>query len=91
MSSPRWVYENIERPLIPVITRMERVGFRIDAAALEEAYARNSREYDDVVSNLREMVGDPEFNPRSPVQVCAVLGTNDSTGQTLLGTFLLYT
>jgi len=29
------VYESLERPLIPVLQRMERAGIRVDAAALK--------------------------------------------------------
>ena len=66
------VYENIELPLLPVLSRLERAGALVDADCL----AAQSRELDHEVSALAErayeLAGRP-FNLGSPKQLQEVL------------------
>jgi DNA polymerase-1 len=68
----RKVYDEIEVPLIPVLSRMERAGIRIDRDEL----ATQRRSLEVRLSKLRDEIaaGAPwEFNPDSPKQLSQVL------------------
>ncbi len=66
------VYEQIEVPLVPVLSRMERNGALVDGARLEAF----SAELSERMQGLREQacaVAEEEFNLDSPKQLQAVL------------------
>ena len=69
---PRAVYESIELPLLPVLSRIERTGVRVDAGLL----ATQSRELAETMQQLEakahEAAGGP-FNLGSPKQIQEIL------------------
>ncbi len=66
------VYETIERPLIPIIARMELEGIRVDPAKLHEMSEDFGKKLDALQTEIYEMAG-REFNVASPKQVGEVL------------------
>jgi DNA polymerase I len=82
------VYETLERPLIPVLGRMERRGISVDRETLSRLsgdFAQRSLALED---EIRELAGEP-LNPGSPKQIGDILfgklgltgGTRTRTGQ----------
>jgi DNA polymerase-1 len=67
-------YQEIEKPIVPILEKMERVGVQIDAGALEplrDTLDEAIQFHDDA---LREIVqAGPDFNPRSAAQLAAAL------------------
>jgi DNA polymerase-1 len=91
------VYETLERPLIPVITRMERAGIRIDRAqlmALSDDFGKRLAELEAEVIALNN---GEVFNLGSPQQLGKVLfetlglpgGKKTKTGQWATGADVL--
>jgi DNA polymerase I len=81
------VYETLERPMAPVLARMERRGISIDRNLL----ARLSSEFAQVIARLEDEIGKiagEEFNPGSAKQLGDILfgkmglpgGTKTATG-----------
>jgi len=69
----RSLFEEVERPLVRVLSRMERIGVKVDLGALSE-YARSlSEELVQIEDKVREAAGEPELNVSSPKQVGQVL------------------
>jgi DNA polymerase-1 len=66
------VYETIERPLIPVLERVERNGIKVDAAALRALSADFSRRLLALEDEIYRLAGH-EFNIGSPKQLGEVL------------------
>ncbi|MCB9978476.1 MAG: DNA polymerase I [Rhodospirillales bacterium] len=66
------VYEDIERPIIPVIARMERAGVRIDPAVLKALSADFGVRLQVLENEIHALAGHP-FNVASPRQVGVVL------------------
>jgi DNA polymerase-1 len=66
------VYEEIDRPLVPVLARMEDAGVKIDPAALEQMSAKLQREAATKARDIYERCG-LEFNINSPKQLGDVL------------------
>ncbi len=66
------VYETIERPLIPVLERMERYGIRVDAAALRLLSADFTRRLSALEDEIYRLAGHA-FNIGSPKQLGEVL------------------
>ncbi len=66
------VYERLERPLVPVLAKMETTGIRIDRAFLEELRAELSTECDRLVRKLWAHAGE-EFNVNSTPQLRTIL------------------
>jgi DNA polymerase I len=66
------VYEELERPLIPVLVDVERAGIRIDGPALA---AQSQRLEADIARRSKEIyeAADGEFNINSPKQLAEVL------------------
>jgi len=66
------VYETLERPLVPVLARMEQRGIAIDQKVL----ARLSKEFAQEATNLereiQKLAGEP-LNPASPKQIGDIL------------------
>lgn len=66
------IYENIERPLVPVIARMEEAGIRVDRDTLR----RLSQNFADRIAELEKDIhkeAGHEFNIGSPKQLGSVL------------------
>ncbi|MBI2992891.1 MAG: DNA polymerase I [Gammaproteobacteria bacterium] len=66
------LYEKVEVPLIPVLSRMERNGVRIDAALLRQQSQELSRRMIDLEQQAVAAAGQP-FNIGSPKQIQAML------------------
>jgi DNA polymerase-1 len=66
------VYEKLERPLIPVLTAVERAGVRIDVIALAAQSQKVEQELAQRTSQIYQLAGG-EFNIGSPKQLAEVL------------------
>ncbi len=66
------VYETIERPLIPVVAEMERVGVKIDARELQRLSGDFAKRLIEIEREIHETLGF-EFNIGSPKQLGEVL------------------
>ena len=66
------LYNEVEKPLISVLYSMEKHGFKVDRARLEEIGARLTSEIASIKKNVFDMVGF-EFNINSPKQLGEVL------------------
>jgi DNA polymerase-1 len=66
------VYENIERPLIPVIAEMELTGIKVDPKTLHDMSTEFGRKLIQLETEIYKLAGH-EFNVASPKQVGAVL------------------
>jgi len=75
------IYEEIEIPVIDVLTEMELVGMKVDGEALNQFSADIKKELDKLQTRLYELAG-REFNIGSPKQVGEVFEElNISTGK----------
>ncbi len=63
----------IELPLVPVLTKMERTGICIDRAALAEISVQVDASVQELLKAVFEHAGGREFNVGSPVQLAQVL------------------
>ncbi|MEO7837573.1 MAG: DNA polymerase I [Acidimicrobiales bacterium] len=68
----RPLYDDIERPLVPVLARMERVGVRVDEAYLRELVGGLTEEVHQLDREIQELAGRP-FLVNSTKQLRAVL------------------
>ncbi len=66
------VFEEIESPLLPVLTRMENFGVRIDVQALREYGLDLEKKAAELQGSIQEYAGGP-FNLNSPKQLGEVL------------------
>ncbi len=66
------LYEEIDLPLVPVLTRMEQAGVAIDRDALDKMSARLEKEIDAKAKEIYDCCGS-EFNVNSPKQLGDVL------------------
>jgi DNA polymerase-1 len=66
------LYEELERPLIPVLVAIERAGVRIDGPALQAQSAHVDRELATRSAQIFEQAGE-EFNINSPKQLSEIL------------------
>jgi DNA polymerase I len=66
------IYREIERPLTPVLARMELAGVAIDTAFLRETSARMDRELRELEQKIWAEAGEP-FNVNSPVKLGQIL------------------
>jgi DNA polymerase I len=66
------VYETLERPLIPVLARMERQGISIDRAMLARLSGEFAQEAMGLEEEIRQLAGEP-LNPGSPKQLGDIL------------------
>jgi len=82
------VYEDIERPLIPVIAKMEQAGIKVDPAILKKMSNDFAKKLADLETQIHKMAG-TEFNVGSPKQIGEILfgdmglegGKKTKTGQ----------
>ena len=68
----RAVYEEIERPLVPVLAAMERHGIRVDPDRLIEFSRELERSLDALTREIHVLAGE-EFNLSSPKQLAVIL------------------
>jgi DNA polymerase-1 len=66
------VYETLERPLIPVLARMERRGISIDRTTLSRLSGEFAREAVGLEEEIKVLAGEP-LNPGSPKQLGDIL------------------
>ena len=66
------VYEEIEKPIIPIVKRMEECGILIDKKYFEKISIEYHKELDKLTKKIYEMAG-IEFNINSPKQMGEVL------------------
>ncbi|MBX9777469.1 MAG: DNA polymerase I [Xanthobacteraceae bacterium] len=91
------VYETLERPLLPVLARMERRGIAVDRQVLSRLSGEFAQRAAGLEAEVRELAGDPSFNPGSPKQLGDILfgkmglpgGTKTKTGQWATGARVL--
>ena len=67
------VYETLERPLLPVLARMERRGISVDRQVLSRLSGEFAQRAAGLEAEVRELAGDPSFNPGSPKQLGDIL------------------
>lgn len=68
----RRLYEDLEIPLIPVLLRMERIGVRVDAAALRQHSGELAKRLWALEQQAYELAGE-RFNLGSPKQLQVIL------------------
>src|SRR5262249_20260766 len=86
------VYETLERPLVPVLARMERRGISIDRQGLSRLSGGFAQRQGGLEDEINKLAG-AELNPGSPKQLGDVLfgkmnlpgGTKTKTGQWATG------
>jgi DNA polymerase-1 len=91
------VYETLERPLVPVLARMEKRGISIDRQVLSRLSGEFAQRGAALEDEVRKLAGDREFNPGSPKQLGDILfgkmqlpgGTKTKTGQWSTGARVL--
>jgi len=66
------IYEDIERPLVPVLALMERHGIRVDPARLEAFAKELERDLDNLTREIYQLAGE-EFTIASPKQLAQIL------------------
>jgi DNA polymerase-1 len=66
------VYDTLDRPLVPILARMEANGIKIDVAKLHELSYHFSRQADVLATSIYEQTGQ-HFNLASPKQMGDVL------------------
>lgn len=84
----RRLYEALEIPLIDVLARMERIGVRVDAAALRQQSGELAKRLWELEQQAHDLAGE-RFNLGSPKQLQAILfermglpvGKKTATGQ----------
>ncbi|MBN1619225.1 hypothetical protein JW890_00740 [candidate division WOR-3 bacterium] len=62
------LYENIEKPLIPIVYKMEKKGIFVDADFLRQMSVYYTEELDRIEKKIKEESG-RDVNPRSPKQL----------------------
>jgi DNA polymerase-1 len=67
-----YVFESIESPLLPVLTKMENFGVKIDVQALREYGIELEKKAQELQKRIQENAGGP-FNLNSPKQLGEVL------------------
>lgn len=63
------LYDQIEEPLIYVLSGMERTGVRVDLIQLHNYAAQLNKELEERQQRIREMAGEPDLNILSPKQI----------------------
>ena len=66
------IYEEIERPLVPVLAVMERHGIRVDPRRLEAFAKELERDLDNLAREIWHLAGE-EFTIASPKQLAQIL------------------
>jgi DNA polymerase-1 len=71
-SGQREVFERLEMPLLPVLTRMEHEGIRLDTEALKTISGELGARLDELQRTVIELAGE-DFNLNSPKQLGVIL------------------
>ncbi|TFF21638.1 DNA polymerase I [Jiella endophytica] len=66
------VYERLEKPLVPVLARMEERGVMVDRQILSRLSGRFAQKQGALEADIAELAGE-EFNPGSPKQLGEIL------------------
>ncbi|MBO0906121.1 DNA polymerase I [Jiella sonneratiae] len=66
------VYERLEKPLVPVLARMERRGIMVDRQILSRLSGRFAQKQGALEAEIADLAGE-EFNPGSPKQLGEIL------------------
>jgi DNA polymerase-1 len=66
------LYRDVERPLIPVLSAMERHGIKVDAAFLKRMGEKMQKRLDELSASITEAAREP-FNINSPAQLQRIL------------------
>jgi DNA polymerase-1 len=66
------LYNDLERPLIPVLAEMERTGIKVDSAELDKQNAEITARINALVEEIHDEAGET-FNVDSPKQLQAIL------------------
>lgn len=69
------VYEKIEKPLIPILQSMHKIGIKVDTGVLQALSKEYTQELKKLEKEIFAMSGE-EFNINSPKQLAEVLFTN---------------
>jgi DNA polymerase-1 len=67
-----FVYEQIEKPLLPIIKKMDETGVKIDRAYLSKLSIDYHKKLDELEKKIWELAGE-EFNINSPKQMGVIL------------------
>ena len=67
------LYEEVERPLIPVLAKMEHTGIALDAEELAEQSREITARLEELETEIKHLAGDDDFNVRSTKQLKEVL------------------
>lgn len=67
------VLKDIETPLVPVLSRMEREGINLDRSALKRLSDELASDIERLDGEIHELAGNPSFNIASPKQLGDVL------------------
>lgn len=65
----RFIWDDVLRSAIPAFAQIELWGAPVDTATIQRSIENMARQSNDMATELRRMVGDPEFNPNSTQQV----------------------
>lgn len=68
-----WPMNNIIMPASAMLTQVELRGFKVDRSILSEVREMFQEDMDDRTGQLRDMVGRPDLNVDSPVQLAEVI------------------
>ncbi|MEX0932406.1 MAG: DNA polymerase [Parcubacteria group bacterium] len=68
----RKVYEEIEKPLIPVVDEMQRIGIKVDRKLLEKLSKDYHKKLDKLEQEIWKLAGE-EFNVNSPKVLAGIL------------------
>jgi len=63
------LYENIEEPLLKVLSMMESEGVKVDMGQLRKYAAGLAKEMNEIQERVREMAKEPDLNIMSPRQI----------------------
>ena len=66
------IYEEIEKPLVPVLNHIEKVGILLDEKKCEELSRELEEEIERLIKEIYELAGE-EFNINSPKQLGVIL------------------
>lgn len=66
-------YQTLEKPIVPILEKMERVGVMIDADALIPLQDTLTQEIEYHDESLKALVGNADLNPRSADQLARAL------------------
>ena len=67
------VYERLERPMVPVLARMEARGIKVDRQILSRLSGTFAQKAVGLEAEIRELAGTRDFNPASPKQLGEIL------------------